>query len=174
MVKQSKFLFPLILISFFYSAHLNAQEYLSYTKEWIRSSFDEADPSLNIIDDSTVIRVISSSYDKYTATFYFSPSNFNGDLSCDSILYQSECKECAELMLQKLYSDSLNQWVEIKRNQYLSKKRTNWDVSFSKNRISDCKQMIITQTPEEKINTTISFAIRKMRTLEWKEIMKGK
>lgn len=171
MIKAS---LPLLIFLSLFTSKLLAQEYLSYTKEGVITFLNESELNLSITEDSTSIKAISSGYDKYEANYFFTPSNFNGDLACDSILYQMKCKECADQMLQKLLNDSLEHWFEVQANRYISNKRTNWDVSFSKNRISDCKQMIVIQNPSEGVGTNISFAIKKMKTLEWKEITKNK
>lgn len=144
------------------------QEFLTMEKEDIKWMYNDADSVITYTDLTNALEVTYDAYEKFIATYYF-----NDHQECDSIIVQYYCSECAKAHLNDILADDKERWTATESNTYISAQRTAMSIGLSKDRLSECKQMIIVSTPEQEICTTITFSIIQIKTSDWKKIAKA-
>lgn len=163
--------------TFFFSISniMFGQECLNMRKKNIKSMFIKMDTTISYVEEPNALIVISNNpKSRRTLQFYFGSDNL-----CDSSYNQYYCSQCAKDFTTYIMNDKNDKWTLTTPNTYLSHSRlgasivfSKDSIGFSKDRLSEIKQMTIIHTPEKDICTTIIFKKVIMPTKVWKQIMK--
>ncbi|NQY09074.1 MAG: hypothetical protein HRT71_06105 [Flavobacteriales bacterium] len=164
--------YKLIIILFFAAfapRQGHTQEYLNWGHDLINTMFEGREDSLSIKDQPNLLEILVDGNDKLVAKYFF-----DKNAKCDSIHINYYCSECVKQHMEEILGAKKEKWVKTDGNTYVLDQRISWDVGFSKNRMSTCKQLTIIKTPEQEICATMSFSKVKMETRIWRNKMKGK
>lgn len=163
----------LFIISFLCSPFTYSQHYelLGYDMKSHLSNFSELN-GFNMIDSNEKLLKFAYVFEGDTNMFLmckFTNTEFGDE--CTEILYEFFCNECAEGNISSI-SNKKGEWVETDSNYYISKKRVGFDISLAKERESIVKTMHVTNSPDQKIKTTVLFRQETMKTKMWKKLIK--
>ncbi len=113
------FLLQLILFCLL-SCNGYSQDYISEPRGEIARHFQGKDTSYKITMDSTGkgLTVFVSGFEEITLTYFF------GGQRCDSIIFNSNCKECDERHIQNFTAYRWRKWQKLDGQTYISKKST--------------------------------------------------
>ena len=164
----------LLILSLLFSSLAYSQHYemLGSDRQDHLNNFSESS-GFNLLDSNKNYIKFAYVYEDDTTmhlTCYFTSTEWRNDC-CTKVLYEFFCNKCAEDNIASI-ANKKGEWIESESNYYVSKKRPSFDISFAKDRESDVKTMRVTNTPNQKVKTTILFKMETMRTKIWKELVK--